>query len=756
MSRSESLRPLLLMLAAPLLLAPVAHASIDAQQSPTPADLVLSPQLGTMPLGPAGWAIECAVITAEAEVEDGSATTRLSMPLVNAGSEALAQVLVVLPTLPAGTPSVSLHVDQVEVARWQPEVVPSEEAVEGLLSLASGVGDPRPLEFVGRPCLHLTDLRLPPGASEVRVEYEHELPELSADSTRSARAFELVRSQAPGSLQLPWTFDLTLRATEGLADHFCPTHRLALEESSATHRRLVSEHGRHPEPGSLVLFPMPEREHWSTLLLAWPDPDRAGGLFALVAAPSSAQREAARERPRELTFVLDVSGSMAGEKLDQAREAARQVLEDLREQEHFNLIRYATEVESLFDRPSPATPENVAAARAFLEETRGKGSTFISGALQRALGQPRAESGLPLVLFLTDGRPTHGITDERPLVHDAGANNAQARRLFTFGVGHDVNAPLLDALARQAGGVSHYVAPDEDIEVEVERVHSSLRGPLLLTPRLSALDEHDRELAASVLEAVPRRPRDLFAEDKLLLFGRYEGQAPLRISVAGDDGVGPTDFEARLEPGAASAGNDFIPGLWAARRTAELIGELREGGAGGAAPERLEALARSLLRLAQRHGVMSEYTAFLALPDADLLGPEETLVRLRQLIEDRALRARVGRAAVTQSINEAALRDRSVLERTGHFLSEDGNSVTLAGVVGVDDRAYFARHGVWVDSTLLVDGARRVVDEEVWFGTARHRELTHALARRGAAAALALPGAVLLPDGGRNVLLRQP
>jgi Ca-activated chloride channel family protein len=749
----------------PLVLPAVEALPQDAPPSAPAAAHCLVPQIGALNLGAPNLGeasagaprepVRLEHVRAEATVGVERATTQLVLALHNPNPEAEpCSLLVPLPAELAAPSVVELRVGET-VTLLEHRSSPAPENLSTLLALARAAQSPRVLEFAGRPCLFAESFALPPGPSELHLRYEHLLPDHSADPRHPAPMYELPRCEGALAYAVPWVVELTVQDDGGLADVFCPTHHLVQRSSTRQQRLLTALAGRHPEPGPLRLFPIPERGDLATLLLTWPAA-QDGGRFLLVAAPSESARRAAREQPRELTFVLDTSGSMAGVKLEQAREAARQVLESLRPAEHFNLITYAKDVHSLFDGPQPATPENLAEARAFLAAAVASGSTNIDGALARALAQPRREGTLPLVLFLTDGLPTVEPKQERTIVAQAEQRNTGQRRVFCFGVGEDVNAPLLDTLARASRATSHYVAPNQDIEEEVGRVHAGLSGPLFAAPNLAALDEHGRKLAEVVLEPLPARLPDLFAEDRLVVLGRYASAAPLDLSLEGRWLGAEQRFTVRLDPAAADPAHAFVPGLWATRRIAALVDAIRTGGADGAAPARLREQASELLRLSLRFGVITEYTSFLALPNAQELDAEQSLAMLQKLLTDRAVRARVGRAAITQSQNLDQLLDRTVLDRSNRYLDAERREVLVAGVVGLGDRAFFSRSGAWVDSRLLEAGARTAIDERVDFGSERHGQLVAALSARGEAAALALPGAVVLPHEGRNYLVRQP
>ena len=162
-----------------------------------------------------------------------------------------------------------------------------------------------------------------------------------------------------------------------------------------------------------------------------------------------------------MIIVIDRSGSMRDKKLDQAREAAIEVLAGLRMGESFNIIDYSDTIAQFSKAPVVKTIETMAEARGYLKGLKAEGGTNIHGALNEAVRQPVTDGALPMVLFLTDGLATSGNTSEISIRNDTAKANTNKRRIFTFGVGFDVNAPLLDKLAETSRGASINVLPNE-------------------------------------------------------------------------------------------------------------------------------------------------------------------------------------------------------------------------------------------------------------------------------------------------------
>jgi Ca-activated chloride channel family protein len=194
--------------------------------------------------------------------------------------------------------------------------------------------------------------------------------------------------------------------------------------------------------------------------------------------PPATQRDDAI--PRDITLVLDVSGSMSGRKMEQARAAGRQLLATLRPADRFRLIDFSSDVRTFQNEFVSATDANVRQAMRYLDALDASGGTNIEGALREAMRPAIADGRLPIILFLTDGEPTIGERQPDRLASiatDANARSRDTRRIFTFGLGSDVNVSLLETLALEGRGTSQFVRPDESVERTVGIVADRLVGP---------------------------------------------------------------------------------------------------------------------------------------------------------------------------------------------------------------------------------------------------------------------------------------
>jgi len=326
------------------------------------------------------------------------------------------------------------------------------------------------------------------------------------------------------------------------------------------------------------------------------------GYFLLLAAPGIETKNT-KVIPKDVLFVLDTSGSMGGAKLEQGKKALNFCVENLNDSDRFEIIRFATEVEPLFGKLADVSAAQRERARTFIKELKPTGGTAINDALQKALAL-RPESGdRPfVVIFLTDGLPTIGITREDAILENVTKANRANTRIFCFGIGTDVNTHLLDKITEQTKAVSQYVLPDEDLEVKVSNFFSKIKEPVLANPKVSFPE------AIRAAKMYPSPVPDLFKGDQVVLVGRYSGHGAGAIEISGSVSGDRRKFAEDARFPEESFSHDFIPRLWAMRRVGYLLDEIRLHGDN-------KELKDEVTELARKYSIVTPYTAYLIIED---------------------------------------------------------------------------------------------------------------------------------------------
>ncbi len=714
-----------------------------------PSRAVIAP-VGTVPVQ---------IVRAEARVRilDRAASTELEVELHN--PTAAQQEAVLLLPVPDGA-AVSEFAFEGAASEPTARIMARDEARRLYDEITRSLRDPALLEFVDWRCLRSSVFPVPPGGRQkIRLRYDHVC---EIDGNRVD--YVLPRSEML-TASVPWSIAVDLRTASELRLVYSPSHELRERIVSPRHRTIGIAEASRREPGSFrlgyVTADDPARPTAS--LFAYPDPTVGGGYFLLLAGAPRA--EADRVLRREVTIALDRSGSMAGRKLEQAKAAALQVIEGLADGEAFQLIDYGNTVGVCFPSPVVKAAATMQQARRWLADLRPHGGTNLHDALLEALRAPVVPETLPLVLFLTDGIPTVGPTREADLRQLVAKGNPHQRRVFCIGVGHDVNAPLLDHVAEVTRAVATYVSPDEDVEARVASLFARLGEPVLAGPELTTVDAAGAPVTR-ICDVLPIRLPDLFAGDQLVVLGQYRGEDDLRFRLRGTAPGGPRSHAFTLPVRAASTRHAFVPRLWASRQIAFLVDELRQRGGdlgaplGAARPDpfaepRLRELRDEILRLSTRFGVLSEYTSFLATEGSNLGDWNGLVSACQSVLQGRAVEVRSGIGAVNQADNLWSQKGQARTNYRNVYLDEKLAVVETTAVQQLRDCAFYKRGDRWIDSRSVLQ--RRVEpDEQVTFGSPRYLELQRQLELEGRAAVLSLQGEVLLQMAGRNVLVTSP
>ncbi|HUL03681.1 MAG TPA: VIT domain-containing protein [Gemmatimonadales bacterium] len=549
-------------------------------------------------------------------------------------------------------------------------------------SIVRAKRDPALIELAGHGVLRARVFPINPGETrKITLRYTQLL-----DRAGDAWRFRF----AAGPIAAARSFHIDVDSASRFGDPYSPTHRVT---TTRTGERLGITVPDSSWSGDLeLLLPLTRGLVGLSALTYQPVGD--DGHFMLVLAPG-AEADAPR-LARDLVAVLDVSGSMAGDKLEQGKAALRQLVSTLRPGDRFRLIAFSGDVRRATPGWTDASASNLAAADAWIQSLSAGGSTNIAGALHEAFAAPPAEGALGIVVFLTDGLPTVGESDPERLADSADQGRGPFR-VFSFGIGYDVNTYLLDRLAERARGCSEYVPPGGNIEAAVGTLAARIASPVM-TDVVIAGD------GAELYDVQPGSLPDLFAGDELIVFGRYRtfgrdgagGSRGLELTVTGRRSGRTVRFTTSAPTGGSGA-NEYIAHLWAARKAGALGREIRLH---GATPEVMNALKE----LALRYGILTEYTAYLVQePGAVAVRtPEAQPVPARQF----------GGGAVEQARRDAKAASASVAADAGALDEVARAQMGARQVRQVGGRAFVWRDSAWTD--LAHGDSQRIVGIEAF------------------------------------------
>lgn len=455
--------------------------------------------------------------------------------------------------------------------------------------------DPALVEWMGHGLLRARIFPLNPGEEKrIVVRFQSVAPR-EGDALR----IDYFRSAGQGATTVhdggSTSFTLSYRNAPELGTPYSPTHSLDLSEHDGRREAVVRGDARDVT----LLVPVRRSSAAAISVLPYAPGNEDGFALVTVTPPPAARGDAT---PRDVTLVLDVSGSMQGRKMEQARAAGRQLLGTLRPADRFRLIDFSSDVRTFRDDFVAATSDNVADAGRYLDALEAQGGTNIEGALREAVRPATTNGRLPLVLFITDGEPTVG--DQRPehltaIAGDAAARSGAQRRIFTFGLGSDVNVSLLEQLALDGRGTAQFVRPDESVERMVGVVANRLVDPVLTDVRV-----HVDGSGVQLAKQLPAQPADIFADRDLTVMARYSGHGTAQVVVEGTRRGAPVRFTSMVDFPERDRQNAFVARLWAAQRVGFLSADKHKNGGSAEVDEEIRMLG-------ERYGIPTEFTSYL-------------------------------------------------------------------------------------------------------------------------------------------------
>jgi Ca-activated chloride channel family protein len=728
------------------------HVTVETPHfaSPIPSNIII-PQSRARAFAPEHpGAVEITKVDVLIDIVETTATTTVEIHLANPTARRQEAELIV--PVPDGAVVRGFAYDGPS-GQITAQVLPKDEAKRIYESLVSRIRDPALAEFIGYNLIQSSVFPVEAnGKQTVRLTYEHLL---EVDGSRID--YVLPRTE---SLQyaVPWKVTARIKSAKPISTVYSASHKLEMERRGEREVSVTIADEATKSPGPFRLSYLLQADGVTASMFAYPDKKVGGGYFLLLAGlPADLTGEQNAEAlKREVTLVIDRSGSMRDEKLEQVKEAALQTIAGLHDGEAFNVILYSNSVQWFSPKPVIKSDATAKAAQRYIEGITATGGTNIYDALHAALAQEPTEGMLPIVLFLTDGLPTVGQTSETAIRDLAAKSNPHKRRVFTFGVGCDVNAPLLERIAAESRGRVEFVLPKEDVEVKIGRVFKQLSGPVLADPELRVVDSDGDAAIGRTRDILPEKLPDLFEGDRLVLLGQYVGEEPVTFKIAGNFFGRQRTFKFAFDFDKACVKNGFVPRLWASRKIAELIDDVRQMGADPAASAndpKAKELIDEIVRLSTEFGVLTEYTAFLAREGTDLHNVGEVRREAGDNFSIRGMQSRSGPAAINQGLNAVRQKGQEQLNMDNRFYDAQLNEVSISSVQQINDKAYYRRGEQWVDSRLVAQQQTtpaRVIE----FGSKEYFELARKLASENRQGSIALSGDILLMVDGESVLVR--
>jgi len=677
--------------------------------------------------------IQIKALEAEVDILEAVAQTEILVRLYNPG--AWSQEVVLLVPVPENAAIKSFEFMGKSLSP-NVELLPASQAKEEYDSIVAKLRDPALLEFAGCSLIKSSLFPIEAGKEQaIRIRYEQLLTVSSG-----VMEYQFPRTQRLSEASIPFKLKARVRSSSPLCTIYSPTHPINTEARGRHEINIKMENKGKVEPGSFLMSILREKGDLSAALMAYPDPSQEGGYFLMFTGlPGGVNHLQDSGLKREVMLILDKSGSMKGKKIQQAKAALLQVIQSLGDGEAFNIITYSNIIERFSQSSVIKSTETEAEARAYIKALQADGGTNLHDAVVEAMSCQPKENMLPVAILLSDGLPTVGETSEFKIRDACQSANKHNRRIFTFGVGLDVNVPLLDKLAQSSRASLCCVSPSEDVESKVCLLFDKLKGPIFTSPDIKILDEDGQVNTRLVFDVLPQELPDMYKGDRLVVMGRYKNAESLTFRLGGDYLGEPRAFDFKFSLDRATTRNSFVPRLWGSRMIALLVDELRQKGLAGAdVDSNNKELVDEIVRLSLKFGVLTEYTSFLALEGSDLSDNDTLSAEANSNINRLAVNKRSGMHAVTQQGNLGYQRAQNFMNLGNAFNDRNMNRVDVTTVQQAADLAFFRRKNQWVDSRVLKREKTITPHEVVRFGSERFKEIFRklVLANRQVAASL--------------------
>lgn len=672
----------------------------------------------------------------EARIKNSVAQCQMHQVFVNEGSQTVeAKCLIPVPT-DAAINNVTFMVDGKEI---EGKMLPVADARSIYESYVRRSQDPALVQWMGDGLLQTSVFPIPPGKERtVSIGYTVILPK------SSGMMDWMVPLKAAGFTSEPVEkvqITAFIEDTAKIGNIYSPTHEVEVQRSGDKTATVKYQSKNNVPINNFRLMAATTSEALSCNWISYAPSTEEEAYFLLLLHPEfDVPKESA---PKNVVLVLDKSGSMRGEKMEQARQALLYVLKNLPKNDRIGIVAYDSQVLPFRDRLIDASDaDSMQSAASFIQSLSASGGTNIHQGLETSLGLLKNTDRPSFVVHLSDGVATIGVTDERQITANTVRLNSQNARIFNFGVGHDVNSRLMNRLSNECFGQTFFVAPQENIEVAVSKLYDRLGQPALSNVRWE-LKCNNGEGRVNML--YPAKVHDLFSTEQVSILGRFKASGQAKLVLTGKLGDKEMQFEQviDLDQSKQTVGSSYVASLWASRRAAGLIDEIDLEG-------RKPELLQELITLAKKYGVLTEYTAFLAEEPGNqpMAQTQEMLQRrLSSLGEQSGQKAFEGRSknlsaskTANLEVSERALADSAsppagamaggagyggASTRIGLAPGPGSGNLGAGGMGGmvkkeaarvpvkrVGDRAFFFREDKWVDSLVDVTKNPKTVDVE--------------------------------------------
>ncbi len=579
------------------------------------------------------------------------------------------------------------------------ELLDAQKARDIYNNIVRSMRDPALLEYAGQQMMKVRIFPIEP-KSETRVKLSYSELLKKEDHTFNYN-YTLGSTKQPTNNIGQFTFYADIQSSTKIKNVYCPTIEMDIVQKSSKQSVLSTEKSSFKAATDIKIYYTTDANPVGMSVLTHRSNKNEKGFFLLDVSPGFVdKKEVAR---KDITFILDASGSMNGEKMDQAKKALSFCVNNLNKNDHFQIIRFSTEAESLFDELKAFDANSKEEAIDYINNLKTIGGTNIQEALDIALAQKSSTDRPHMIVFLSDGKPTIGEMNEDVLVTKV-KDHPDNTRIFTFGIGDDINTHLLDRITEETNAYRTYISPEEDIEIKVSNFYTKVSSPVMTDLKLTFKG------SPRITQKQPAKLPDLFKGSSVTVMGRYDKSGPVTALLEGMVEGKKQQFEMEISMPETSNKHEFIAPLWAARRVGFLLDQIKINGAD-------KELIEETTLLAKKYGIVTPYTSYLIVEDERQLGrirPTQAGAPTPKIMSSNVAKEAIvkeeaeemmmdsGESSVYNSSSNQRLKAVKNYAEVQSNMAVNKDSLGSHGlnIANANGRAFYNNQGFWIDPML--------------------------------------------------------
>lgn len=479
------------------------------------------------------------------------------------------------------------------------EIQDADKALRIYEDIVAQMIDPAILRYVGQDMFEARIYPFP-AKGERRVEMDYE--QLVTKDGNLYRFIYPLSTERFSSADLESAvITIKLESDKPIKNVYSPSHNIEVIYKDSKEVQISwEERDVKPDKDFIIYYSLAEEEVDISFLTYKPHRSE-DGYFMLLASVGSDELITV---PKDIVFVIDRSGSMRGDRMDDVKNALEYCINNLGNDDRFNIIAFSSGTEALFNNLQEVNRGNIEEAIDFIRDINPRGGTNISKSLDEAFKSNFNNNRPAYVIFMTDGFPTVGEIDPGEIINQV--ENFENGRLFVFGIGRDdINAVLLDAMGESGKGLVQYVKDGDSIEISIGSFFNKLSHPVLTDININFGD-------IRVYDIVPQTYPDIFEGQQLVITGRYRDNGRSNIYLTGNRGEDKAEFSYSINLPDYDNDLDFVGRYWAKRQVGTLLKEIRLHG------EKQE-LIDEIKELGLEFGIITPYTSYLVVEDNKFL-----------------------------------------------------------------------------------------------------------------------------------------